>query len=764
MDNNEQLRSISDAAAILAAAEPEDRADLTRVRDWLTALVELELYAGEVTDRARAARDALSRVLLGEAMDSQVVLSGAGEALEQAARMAEGSQAGEAAQDEAPEAAGAPSGGQSSESPGGEVPPTLPEDLDDELLAEYIAESLDHITAAEGALLDLEVNPGSAEAINTVFRAFHTIKGTSGFLGLDKCHEMAHKAENILHRAREGEIRLTGGYADLALESCDVLKAMIQALNGIHPGDPLNIPESFAPLLARLINPDEAGVSAEVPEAVPRIGDLLVAEGKANRDEIEQAALSAEKSEVPIGQAIVDSGVASAADVAKTLRVQKQMGKPCVSEASIRVGTDRLDKLINMVGELVIAQSMVSQDPDVLDGSRPRLTKSVSHASKIVRELQDLTMALRMVPLKGTFQKMARLVRDLGRKSGKSVQFMPEGEETEIDRNMVEVLNDPLVHMIRNSLDHGLESPQERVKAGKPEAGTVRLRAYQTAGNVIIELADDGKGLDREKILAKAIDRGLLGPDSNPTDGEVFGLIFHAGFSTADKITDVSGRGVGMDVVKKSIDSLRGRIQVSSGKGVGSTFTLHLPLTLAITDAMVVQVGSERYLLPTVSIEQSFRPEPGAVSTVTGRGEMVLLRGDLIPIVRLNQLLGVEDAITDFSKALLMAVEAEGKRCALMVDELLGQQQVVVKSLGEGMGEIPGVSGGTILGDGRVGLILDVAGLLKMAHAGTAFAASGAVESIAAERQVDAEKQAGTKQEPTAADRSEPQEVSLDAA
>jgi two-component system chemotaxis sensor kinase CheA len=369
-----------------------------------------------------------------------------------------------------------------------------------------------------------------------------------------------------------------------------------------------------------------------------------------------------------------------------------------------------------MVGELVIAQSMVAQDPQVTSGHAPRLQRNVSHAGKIIRELQDLTMSLRMVPLKGVFQKMNRLVRDLARKSGKKVQFVTEGEDTEIDRNMVESLNDPLVHMIRNSVDHGIEQPDTRTENGKDESGTVTLRAYHAAGNVVIQLEDDGKGLDRERILAKAVERGLIDNNKELSDAETFMLIFQAGFSTAEKITDVSGRGVGMDVVKRNIESLRGRIEVASKKGEGSTFSIRLPLTMAITDAMILSVGEETYLLPTVSIEQSFQPPAGSISTVSGQGEMVMLRGELLPLFRLHSLFNVPKAVSDPYEALLIVIEGGGHRCALMVDELLGQQQVVIKSLGRGMAKVPGVSGGAILGDGRVGLILDATGLLQLAE------------------------------------------------
>ncbi len=592
----------------------------------------------------------------------------------------------------------------------------LPEDADPDLLRDFIVECLDHISGAESALLELESNPDDSDPVNTIFRAFHTIKGTSGFLGLDHIQKLAHLSEDLLDRARDGEIRVIGGYADLALSSCDALRTLIEGLQDIEPGGLLGLPEDYGDLIEQLRDPEAAGIGESADGEPMRTGDILVGKGKASREQVEQAAQN--QSGRRIGQTLVEGRAASAADVADAIRTQNSQ-KGRAAEATVRVGTNRLDSLIDAVGELVIAQSMVSQDPAVLDGSRPNLTRNVCHAGKIVRELQDVSMSLRMVPLKATFGKMARLVRDLARKAGKKVRFVTEGEETEIDRNMVEVLNDPLVHMIRNAVDHGIEMPEVRADNGKDPEGEVRLRAYHSAGNVVIELIDDGKGLDRERIVAKAAERGLIGSGESLNDSEAYGLIFRPGFSTAEKITDVSGRGVGMDVVKSGIESLRGRVEVDSRKGHGSTFAMRLPLTMAIADAMLVRVGGQRYLLPIVSIERSFRPEKRQLSTVTGRGELVDVRGELLPIFRLHQLFRVRDAKTDPTEGLLILVEGEGTRYALMVDDLLGQQQVVVKSLGESMGQVAGISGGAILGDGRVGLILDAAGIAKLVEART---------------------------------------------
>lgn len=591
---------------------------------------------------------------------------------------------------------------------------------DPALLADFVTESLDHIQNAETSLLALESDPSDDESINAVFRAFHTIKGTSGFLNLAHIQRLAHRAETLLDRARQGQIRLTGGYADLALESADLLKRMISELSTTGGRDAA---PGLDDLVDRLANPEAAGISqsqSEATSAAPRVGDLLVATGKVDRAQVEAVA-----DRQPIGQALVASGAATASDVAGALRMQKKIASgesPSAAvgaDSTIRVGTQRLDGLINLVGELVITQAMISQASAARSHTTdPGFARNISQLGKITRELQDLGMSLRMVPLKNTFQKMARLVRDLARKSGKHVQFVTEGEDTEIDRGMVETLNDPLVHMIRNAVDHGLEGPQDRQSAGKAACGTVRLRAYHAAGSVAIELADDGRGLNKDRILRKATDKGLVGGNEELSENEIFRLIFAPGFSTAEQVTDVSGRGVGMDVVKRNLDSLRGRIDIASTLGAGTTFTLRVPLTLAIIDGMLVRVGAQRYVLPTMNIRQAFRPTAAQVKTLTGRGEMVVYQGRTIPIFQLFELFEVAGATRTAGDSLLVVVEDDASVCALRVDELLGQQQVVIKSLGRGVGRTPGVSGGAILADGRVGLILDVQGLVAMARDG----------------------------------------------
>jgi two-component system chemotaxis sensor kinase CheA len=341
-------------------------------------------------------------------------------------------------------------------------------------------------------------------------------------------------------------------------------------------------------------------------------------------------------------------------------------------------------------------------------------------------------MSMRMVPLKAVFGKMARLARDLGHKGGRQIEFASSGEETEIDRNMVDVLADPLVHMIRNAVDHGVEPPETRAQAGKPPRGRVSLSAYHAGGNVVVELEDDGRGLDREKIANKAIQRGLIDSDKGMSDADVYNLIFEPGFSTADQVTEVSGRGVGMDVVRRGVQSLNGRIEIQSEKGRGTTFVVKLPLTLAVTDGMLIRVGTQRFILPTTSIHMSFRPAASAVVTVLGRGEIVMLRGDPVPIVRLHRVFGIPGAVEDPTAALVVIVDDGERRCAILVDELLGQQQVVAKSLSVGAGKVQGVAGGAILGDGKVGLILDPSGLIALARGGQSAEHHLLLESVAA--------------------------------
>ena len=703
--------TLDDAVTLLLQLEPEDRDEFARVREALADLAFGNKVPIAIQPTVAKAVRVLKPLAEGTAPDPAAAFAEVCALLEQAM---DGAPAATAPAPRPAVVAVAPAAAPVA----GGVDPAdvLPADVDLELLRDFLVESRDCITGSEAALLALEHTPDDMEAVNTVFRAFHTVKGTSAFIGLARMCAFAHEAESLLSRVRDRDIAYTSACATLSLRSVDMLKALLDAveetLHASGPGGHLELPEGYQALIDALVGYDGSAAAPHVPTPVA-VQDAQLAEAAAD----DGFFVERRTDDRPQGER------RQGAD-----RRQGDRRNGNEADQFLRVRTDRLDRLIDMVGELVIAQSMISGDETLgaardgaASGTHHELNKKITHAGKIVRELQDLSMSMRMVPLKATFQKLTRLVRDVTAKLGKDVEFTTEGEDTEIDRNLVDVVGDPLVHMVRNALDHGVETPDERLRAGKPRQGRVTLSAYQAGGSVIVELRDDGRGLNRERIVRKAIEKGLIDSDRGMTDGEVFQLIFAPGFSTAEKITDVSGRGVGMDVVKRNIESVRGRVEIASTPGQGTTFYVRLPLTLAVTDGMLVRVGAERYVVPTTNIHMSFRPERAMLQTIGGSGEVVTLRGEVMPIVRLHRLFNVAGAQQDPTEALLMIVgDGRQRRSALLVDELLGQQQVVAKSLGDGIGTVGGIAGGAILGDGRVGLILDVGDIVALAQSGEA--------------------------------------------
>ena len=552
------------------------------------------------------------------------------------------------------------------------------------LVLDFITESNEHMEAAESALLELENRPGDSELINKIFRAFHTIKGMAGFLNLGEIQSLSHSAENLLDLVRKGQLVLSHDSSDAVFESIDGLKKMLAGLKVAVQSNAPVVPYDRLEHLLNTLKETAEGRAPSSPTAV-----AAVRENDKKLDAI-----------------LDDSSDAKQAAASGTH----------VGEEKVKVSTARLDSLVNLAGELVIAQLMVAEEVKRNRAGEHELAKQVSHQGKIIRELQELSMSMRMVPVQGVFQKMMRLARDLSHKASKQVDFVTVGEETELDRTVVDYISDPLVHMVRNAIDHGIEPPEERTRTGKSPTGRVELRAFHQAGNIVVQMQDDGRGLNKEKILKKAVEQGLVAQNQELSDDEIFKLIFHPGLSTAEKVTAVSGRGVGMDVVKKNVESLRGRIDIGSVLGNGTTFTIRLPLTLAVIDGQILRVGETRYILPISSIVRSLRCTPGQISTVQNRGEVVMERRELMPLIRLYQLLNVRPSTQDPSKGLIVIVEDNGRKCCLLADELLGQQQVVIKNLGETLGRIPGVSGGAIMGDGRVTLILDVPGLLELAQ------------------------------------------------
>jgi two-component system chemotaxis sensor kinase CheA len=551
---------------------------------------------------------------------------------------------------------------------------------DEDMLREFVNESVELLQDLEQGALTLESNPQDKSTIDSIFRAFHTFKGGAGLVHLPVLVSLAHELETLLDAVRAGKIEINQEIIDCVLIGSDALKVFC----------------------AEITN-QLAGKDAGSPIASP-IQDIV---------DRARAALHGKPAPAASGDAA--GGAAVPALRAAAAPAGKAAGSAAASSSSfVKLDTEKLDNLVNLVGELVIAQSMVVQNPDVQSLNSLQLLRCLRQLSRVTSELQRNAMSLRMVPIRSIFQKMSRLVRDVSGTLGKQIQLELHGEDTELDRNIVEKVGDPLIHMIRNAVDHGIEMPEDRVAKGKPAMGTIKLSAYHQGGGIVISIQDDGKGLDGERILAKAIERGLVRPDAVLSKEEIYALIFLPGFSTAEKVTDLSGRGVGMDVVRGNIDSLRGRVDVQSTLGKGSTFTITLPLTLAIIDGLMVGVGDERYIIPTLSVRESFKPQFGSVSTVYEREEMINVRGRQTPLLRLGDYLGTGAKAKDVEDGIVVVVESGGVSRGILVDHLIGKQEVVIKSLGPTFEDQNLVSGGAVLGDGWVGLILDVDTLVKL--------------------------------------------------
>lgn len=567
-----------------------------------------------------------------------------------------------------------------------------------DLVADFINEANEHIETLDRELLQIESDPTDKDSLNSLFRAFHTVKGVAGFLNLDDIQNLSHVSEDLLDSARKGKITLQSSIIDAVFDSVDKLKELVESLNqGLQDG---------------LYPPSDP----EVPELIETLADLNTRALNSQSGEVSQKKKTKSKS-----KSKKDSKTTSKKKTKKkkekatrSKKKDKKVKTPRIKvKETIKISADKLDRMVDMIGELVIAESMVSQAEEVEKIESLNLEKKINRLNKITRELQEIGLALRMVPVKSTFHKMARLVRDLSRKSGKPINFVIEGKDTELDKSVVEKIGDPLVHLLRNAVDHGIEPPEEREKAGKDKEGKVVLRAFHKSGKIYIEVEDDGKGLDAEVIAEKAKERGIIESAESLSEREIFNLVFEPGFSTAKQVTDVSGRGVGMDVVRKNIESLRGKIQIQSKKGEGSTFTIQLPLTLAVIDGMVISLGEERFIIPTLSVITSVRVTNGELSTVTQKGEVIEFQDEMVPIFRLGRFFNIQNAKEKISEGIVVIVESDGKRVGLYTDRLVGQEQIVIKSLSEALKGVPGVAGGTIMPDGKVALILDIGGLVQ---------------------------------------------------
>lgn len=692
----------------------------------------------------------------------------------------------------------------------------------------FFEECFEGLEAMESGLLNLDTGAIDAEAINTIFRGAHSIKGGSGTFGFNEVADFTHIMETLLDEMRDGRRKVTQPAIDVLLGSVDCLRTMLASIQAEESVDsaavglyksaleteltgsakkpsltaPTTTQETnestdaavvvaddevlaeqgwkiaFCPYLDLLktgndpvrmfrelaelgeysvlvnthdippftkLDPEECNLSwtleviGDIPEnEIKEIfnwveGDCeldiqpftkktakVAPEAKITKPELESLP-PAQQFEQP--KAILEEIKTTANLVVPSPQVpqaENDQAKAKASSASnsIRVDTTKIDTLINMVGEVVITQSMLSLIGENFTMDKlAQLKRGLAQLERHIRDMQQSVMNIRMVPISFVFSRFPRLVHDISTKLGKKIELKLVGESTEVDKAVVELISDPLVHLIRNSLDHGIEMPADRIAAGKPETGTIELNAYHRGGHIVIEIIDDGRGLDRAKLIAKAVEKGLLDENVILGDKQAFELIFMPGFSTAESVTDISGRGVGMDVVRRNIQALGGNIEIISELGKGTTISIHLPLTLAIIDGQSVAVGDEIYIVPLVSIKESINITENMLNKIAGKGETYRLRNQYIPIIRMHEIFNVQptEKVTA-GEGVIVVVERQGVLCGLFVDELLGPQQVVVKSLETNYRRVQGVSGATILGDGSVALILDIPGLVRYSN------------------------------------------------
>lgn len=590
-----------------------------------------------------------------------------------------------------------------------EAIPDLELTITPEMLERFIQESDELLQLIEQSILTWSENPRqSKEELQEAFRAMHSFKGNCGFFGYEHLERLSHQTENVFEFLCSNPKPARPHIDRTLLQVVDKLREGIVGLaengNGEIPEMEIHTRE-----LEGILSPEEN-------EDLGLLGQILVEDGVVSPDVVARAVATQNK---PLGELLVDMGVTDPVVIEKALSKQKKRAaaQPArqenksvtVQRQDIRVDLKKLDQLVDLIGELVIAENMLVHNPDLNGLELENFTKSAQQMGKIIRELQEVAMYIRMVPVAGLFRRMFRLVHDLSGKSGKKVHLQISGEDTELDKTVIETITDPLVHIMRNSLDHGIEPPQERAEAGKTEQGTVSLSARHEEGEVWITIRDDGRGLNRDKILAKARSNGLVeGDGSDLSDKAVFGLIFQPGFSTAEKITDISGRGVGMDVVKQNLSKIKGKIDVESVDGEGTTLTLRIPLTLGIIEGMMVRVGRAKCIVPLLAIREIFRPDPDRITRTPDGLELVKVRDDLLPVRRLHTILNLSSDSTELSEGILVVLEYQETLLCLLVDEILGQQQTVIKGLSDYIGSVKAVSGCTILGNGEVCLILDI--------------------------------------------------------
>ena len=569
-------------------------------------------------------------------------------------------------------------------------------------IATFFDEAQEHLESIEEKAMALGAGAADVETLNSIFRAAHSIKGGSGTFGFTQLTDATHEMETLFDGLRKGKGHADANTVRVLLDACDVFKAHIARLKA---GDRGNDP-AMDGVRAQLIGYRASGAGAAAPAAAPSKPTEESFFADAPQEKAGSAyGLFEEKEAAPANEKF---GFFEREAGDAPTEPSRRKG----DSSSIRVSVEKIDRIVNLVGELVIAQAMLQQSAATSAGADERLTHSLATLDRNTRDLQQAVMSIRMMPMEFVFSRFPRLVYDVSAKLGKKVNLRTQGRETELDKELIELLVDPLTHVVRNAIDHGIESPEERRAAGKPEMGTVGMRATHRGGSVIIEISDDGRGLDRERIIAKGRELGMAA-DESMSDQEAWGLVFEAGFSTAKEVTSLSGRGVGMDVVRRNIASLGGSVSISTVKGEGTVIAIQVPLTLAVLDGMIVSVGGEQYIIPLEFVAEAFKPGPNDIRTIVNRASLVAVRGEQLPIVRLEDVVRLPASDAARPEPLCLVVEVDNRRAALLVDSLVGQQQLVVKSLDTNLHAVPGVAGATILGDGRVALILDVATMTR---------------------------------------------------
>jgi two-component system, chemotaxis family, sensor kinase CheA len=579
----------------------------------------------------------------------------------------------------------------------------------------FFDESKEHLHEMEQLLLKLSVDKPDFDQLNAIFRAAHSIKGGAATFGFDDITAVTHVLESLLDRLRKKELILHTEMIDVFLQAADVINLQ---LNSHINGSPVEA--KIADAVTSKLFAFSADLNLVKPASVAQANTKEVSsDGFGLFDDATETQPAAKEGDdfgffEPIDDPVSPAEPETVEPSNMNRRASDRRGERGTESNSIRVDVDKVDQLMNLVGELVITEAMLTQGlSNAPTALLQALTSSMAQLERNTRDLQEAVMSMRMMPIGSIFNRFPRLVRDLTSKLKKEVELVTIGEDTELDKGLIERVADPLTHLIRNSLDHGIESPTARKAAGKPAKGKITLTAMHQSGSIVIEVTDDGAGLNRERILKKAQERSIHVP-ANITDNDLWDIISQPGFSTSDSITDISGRGVGMDVVNRNIADMGGQVNVTSIAGQGCKFSIQLPLTLAILDGMTVSLGENLFVIPLNSIIETLQPQQENLKSVTGEGAMIHTRGEYLPIISMHKAFNIETDVSKPTQGMLVIVEGYGKKAALLFDDLVGQQQVVIKSLETNFRKINGISGATILGDGTVALIVDVPTIIKL--------------------------------------------------